>query len=304
MAWSAAFVCGPPCGPFFECFSGTVVPSTCSKSLAFIGVGTTTAYLSLACRAEGSGGSRPPCRWFRLRIRSYLADAGEKSIPGMYLFLQKRHKIYLVPGIKYLVDNKETRHNTKKNGPTFLNGSKAPLKLPLFFCFCLSSSVTPLYHAKTLEMYDTRVFPSSRPRGCEWRNPVQKGWISRVGACSYRPLPATSPILVFVSPRNASLTQKPWLYCTRVFLFLQAKRRWVAEAALSKGVDFSCGAVFLSSPTPYVLDEPEVARAGKNVAGVGGNAGEVLPPWRRWTVNVMEKTGITARMQQAIRRAD
>lgn len=69
----------------------------------------------------------------------------------------------------------------------------------------------------------------------------------------------------------------------------------MAEAALSKGVDFSCGAVLLSAPTPYVLDEAE----GVSVAG--GRAGEELPPWRRWTVNFMEKTGITARMQQAIR---
>eukprot|EP00904_Undaria_pinnatifida_P003442 jgi/Undpi1/13099/HiC_scaffold_8.g02761.m1 len=76
---------------------------------------------------------------------------------------------------------------------------------------------------------------------------------------------------------------------------MAAKRRWVAEAALSKGVDFSCGAVLLSAPTPYVLDEAE----GVSVAG--GRAGEELPPWRRWTVNFMEKTGITARMQQAIR---
>ena len=84
-------------------------------------------------------------------------------------------------------------------------------------------------------------------------------------------------------------------------MFLQANRRWVAEAALSKGVDFSCGAVLLSSPTPYVLDDPDGASDAKSVAGVGGSAGDVLPPWRRWTVNFMEKTGITARMQQAIR---
>ena len=74
----------------------------------------------------------------------------------------------------------------------------------------------------------------------------------------------------------------------------------MAEAALSKGVDFSCGAVLLSAPTPYVLDEAEGVSAGdRSVAG--GRAGEELPPWRRWTVNFMEKTGITARMQQAIR---
>lgn len=82
----------------------------------------------------------------------------------------------------------------------------------------------------------------------------------------------------------------------------------MAEAALSKGMDFSCGAVLLSSPTPYVLDDLDVASsktsgAAENVAGAGGSAGDVLPPWRRWTVNFMEKTGITARMQQAIRSA-
>ena len=75
----------------------------------------------------------------------------------------------------------------------------------------------------------------------------------------------------------------------------------MAEAALSKGVDLSCGAVLLSSPTPYVLDDLDVASAKTSIADAGGNAGDVLPPWRRWTVNFMEKTGITARMQQAIR---
>lgn len=110
------------------------------------------------------------------------------------------------------------------------------------------------------------------------------------------------PLFRFVSLRRAFLARKHLLCCcTRVPLFLQANRRWVAEAALSKGVDFSCGAVLLSSPTPYVLDDPDGASDAKSVAGVGGSAGDVLPPWRRWTVNFMEKTGITARMQQAIR---
>lgn len=110
-----------------------------------------------------------------------------------------------------------------------------------------------------------------------------------------------SSLFGFVSLCHASLSRKNLGGCIRVSPPIQAKRRWVAEAALPKGVDFSCGAVLLSSPTPYVLDDPVVASGNSSVTGVSGSAGEALPPWRRWTVNFMEKTGITARMQQAIR---
>eukprot|EP00752_Nemacystus_decipiens_P006677 g6004.t1 len=80
----------------------------------------------------------------------------------------------------------------------------------------------------------------------------------------------------------------------------QAAQRRAAEAAKPKGIDFTCGAVLLSCPTPYQESDQEAG-----VSGGGGSAAAMqparLPLWRRLTLTIMEKTGLMARVQQAVR---
>ncbi|CAB1110173.1 unnamed protein product [Ectocarpus sp. CCAP 1310/34] len=87
---------------------------------------------------------------------------------------------------------------------------------------------------------------------------------------------------------------------------MQAAKRRAAELARPKGVDFTCGAVLLSCPARHdnsgegVAGDDDGVLEGVRQEEEEEKKGAVrLPLWRRWTVTVLERTGLMARAQQA-----
>lgn len=83
------------------------------------------------------------------------------------------------------------------------------------------------------------------------------------------------------------------------------EKRKRAESALSKGVDFSSGAVLLSRPTPYpsAKDDTNTGVGSEDIDGAMESELGTEPLWRRWTFAALQRAGVFVRVQEIVRQA-